>query len=640
MANGTRAHCGYTTNRSLSAGFLQGVGLALLAVFPVMAAAQQSETSVACDEGTIPEPVAMSYGDSTVNCSIAPSPSESDRFFFSGIAGDTARLRLVTLTNNLDPFVDIRDSANMSIGTFSCTAGSVSRCSTGLTFELPNSGDYLIIVSDIGADNTGGYLLDLERIKPPPVSVPVGYDQPLSDSIGPSTDTDFFQFEATAGTSIRINAVTLTNNLDLRFQLFDPSGNLIVNSIGDGAGCNAGSVSRCSFAVNVTPMESGTYSLQFFDDDAFNSGGYQLSLWCLFGDCTDAPIPDPDGPELFYVPTTDDAINQLADGDFFSFNGTVGTQIILRGITLSNDLDPRIQVRDPNGDVVVSGVGAGAGCDAGSVSRCAFGFSLTPALSGTYSVLVYDNDSFNTGGYRISLFCVLGDCDSDGDGFRDGDREVLSYDVTVANNAVSPSSEGDFYQFQGTTGDEIRITVTGQTNGFDPTIWVYDPNGTRIAAGIADGAGCTAGSVSQCSFSKILFPDPTGVYSMMIFDDDGFNAGQYDITLECIFGTGPGFTCDDLAMPPVLCADNCSIVDNVPQRDTDADGFGNFCDPDLDNSGEVNAIDLGLFKSVFFTTDPNADFDGNGIVNVVDLGILKTLFFNSPGPSCAVPNAP
>ena len=84
--------------------------------------------------------------------------------------------------------------------------------------------------------------------------------------------------------------------------------------------------------------------------------------------------------------------------------------------------------------------------------------------------------------------------------------------------------------------------------------------------------------------------------------------------------------------------DNCIEVPNADQRDTDGDLFGNVCDTDLNNDNITNAIDLGIFKSVFFTADANADFNGDGIVNVIDLGLLRLAFFGTPGPS-GLPNA-
>jgi len=79
--------------------------------------------------------------------------------------------------------------------------------------------------------------------------------------------------------------------------------------------------------------------------------------------------------------------------------------------------------------------------------------------------------------------------------------------------------------------------------------------------------------------------------------------------------------------------DNCLASANADQRDSDADGFGNVCDGDLNNDGIINVVDLGLLRSVFFSNDPDADFNGDGVVNVIDLGALRAAFFQAPGPS-------
>src|SRR4030095_9717773 len=79
--------------------------------------------------------------------------------------------------------------------------------------------------------------------------------------------------------------------------------------------------------------------------------------------------------------------------------------------------------------------------------------------------------------------------------------------------------------------------------------------------------------------------------------------------------------------------DNCTLIANADQRDTNGDGYGNACDPDLNNDNFVNFSDLGILKSAFFTTDPDADFNGDGAVNFVDLGTMKAFFFLPPGPS-------
>jgi len=86
--------------------------------------------------------------------------------------------------------------------------------------------------------------------------------------------------------------------------------------------------------------------------------------------------------------------------------------------------------------------------------------------------------------------------------------------------------------------------------------------------------------------------------------------------------------------------DNCTEVANEDQRDTDNDGFGNICDPDLNNDGIVDAADQEIFL-VSINTGPgeenyneHADFDGLGqFISGVDNTILRSYLNGPPGPS-------
>lgn len=83
--------------------------------------------------------------------------------------------------------------------------------------------------------------------------------------------------------------------------------------------------------------------------------------------------------------------------------------------------------------------------------------------------------------------------------------------------------------------------------------------------------------------------------------------------------------------------DNCTLVSNIDQRDTDGDGFGNICDADLNNDGATNFVDFAIFRKEFGKSDStknqNEDFNGDGVVNFVDFAIFRDLFGKTPGPS-------
>lgn len=85
-------------------------------------------------------------------------------------------------------------------------------------------------------------------------------------------------------------------------------------------------------------------------------------------------------------------------------------------------------------------------------------------------------------------------------------------------------------------------------------------------------------------------------------------------------------------------ADNCALLANTSQCDSDGDGYGNRCDADLNNNGATNAQDTVLFRAQLGQPSAGpgfnkADLNCSGAVNAQDTVLFRARLGSPPGPS-------
>ncbi|MFP6623666.1 MAG: metallophosphoesterase family protein [Myxococcota bacterium] len=224
------------------------------------------------------------------------------------------------------------------------------------------------------------------------------------------------------------------------------------------------------------------------------------------------------------------------------------------------------------------------------------------------------------------------------------------------------------------------INLTGHSHSYERSVLIdrhygvsssYNPSTHAKDAGDGDPSGDGAYE------KRILGPDPNqgAVYSVvgsssknaggltqhpimayweniegsLVIDIDGRQLDGYFIDLlgnqndhfrilkGCGTGSVPGDdddgdgACDD--------ADNCLGLANPDQIDSDQDGYGNLCDPDLNEDDAVGLPDFNDLRLVFGLScsdpgyDADADFNSDCAIGVPDFNIYRNYFLGSPGPS-------
>lgn len=229
---------------------------------------------------------------------------------------------------------------------------------------------------------------------------------------------------------------------------------------------------------------------------------------------------------------------------------------------------------------------------------------------------VYFNDFSTTGddswvGYtaeRDEIFDYIGDNDISSVVLLSGDQH---WSIMVRHDR---SATGDDYIYEFGVSP-LTAQLRTKTSSVDPSIlWKYD--GGR-------------------AFGLVMVDTSVSPATMLLeaYDENGdlISGSSFLLALpEPADPDGDGVPMD---------IDNCLQVANADQRDTNGDGYGNFCDGDLNGDGFVNSLDLGLFKAQILAVspDPDMDINGDGFVNSQDIGLFRDLFFQSPGPSALAP---
>lgn len=194
---------------------------------------------------------------------------------------------------------------------------------------------------------------------------------------------------------------------------------------------------------------------------------------------------------------------------------------------------------------------------------------------------------------------------------------TANYTFTVANGA------------EGVAG---RVTFTLESQGPVTLLSAEPANSCTLASGVVSCSFLQLGSLESIQVNLEFVADSPGSAQLdVVAQSTETELNPDDNSLTIVLNIVDPDDLDLDGVPNV--SDNCTNVANASQFDVDADGYGNACDADFDQSCTVNFLDIVQFSNAFLTNSPVHDLNDDGAVNFIDFSIMAGYFLLAPGPS-------
>jgi hypothetical protein len=330
-------------------------------------------------------PPDIQFGE-TIQCSLDQAP-ETDKYTFSGIAGNKILLRLLT-GGQIWPALTVTKSNGDEIA--GCGGGTSGPLVHIYPCTLPETGDYIVRVYDWDyGRRTGSYTLQMQRLYPAPSNAtPVTFGQIVSATLGVQTEVDVYTFAAAAGNKVLLRMLT-SGQIWPALQVLDSKGEEVPN-------CGGGTSGPLVDVQSCILTGEGPYLVIVYDwDYGRRTGGYTLQIQRIF--------PPPSGSTLIdYGQTLSATLDLPTEVDIYAFSAKPEANVLLRLLS-SGTIWPALRVIDANGEDVAQCRGGTSG-PLVHIPSCRL-------PGGLYFILVYDWDyGRRTGGYALHLDCNLADC--------------------------------------------------------------------------------------------------------------------------------------------------------------------------------------------------------------------------------------
>jgi hypothetical protein len=315
-------------------------------------------------------------------------------------------------------------------------------------------------------------------------------------------ETDCYSFTAEAGETVSITTQLTAGLFQACWELTGPNGTL---------------GTTCGQAERTVPA-TGAYTINVFDLGNDQTGSYDVSL--VFVSDTTSKCAQ---TVACGVPAASD-LALIGESDVFRFTALANDTVSITVQETGGGLSACWELYDPIGASIAVG--------------CAQG-EKTLAVSGGYTIRVFDVADLKTGSYDVSVVFVSSTASACATAIDCGD--------TLAGS-IALVGESDTFLIAGVTGDTLSITSAGTGNALLPCWTLYDPTGISIATACGQA-------------EKRLAVD--GDYTLRVYDNADLKTGTYDVNLVVVSDTSSS------CRTPITCGQNLAgSLGEVGQSDT------------------------------------------------------------------------
>jgi YD repeat-containing protein len=358
----------------------------------------------------------------------------------AGLVSAAGELDLYTFTASANDVVTIRGlktsgTLNLYFELFNATGSRIAGPSNQINMTLSTAGTYTIMARDYNTTATGNYLITWQKFNAPCAPV-INCGQAAAGAIGFTAEAPpwgFYSFTVSANDVITIRAIKTSGTLVPYLELYNSSGGLVTSAAGQ---------------INRT-MAAGSYILLLRDQSNVNTGNYAVTWQRWNNPCAQAA-------SCSQVMTG--SIGITADPPpwrYYSLTASANDSVTVRASKTSGTLTPYLEIYNSSGTQIASGAGQK---------------DMTLTAAGTYTAMVRDQNSVNTGDYVFTWLRTANPCNA----IPAGCGQVLS-------GSLSAAGKIDAYTILGNAGDNIAVTLTKTSGGLDPSLELYNSSGARVA---------------------------------------------------------------------------------------------------------------------------------------------------------------